>query len=278
MVLSPQLVGLNCFREGYQHQFYYFILMFSFLRHKITSRHLSSLSYPLQLAKAKFPLERAPLRGRWEGEMNREQAGLAAGCSSSWVLVDGILQSHPFRTEPCMGDLLTQHMHTSFLIMRKKEKPRLKVQVVSGDAQCLFRKSSGFCVFHMSFSEPQTHVKWASGANEAETRRRASGSCLTHLRAEARDWQACFVLAHWLAGKLGLPRSVCPSMARGRKYQEVRAGCSVQKLQNRVAFCRSREFVSFCCFPSVLATCLSLVLVTVVWALETERWVLHCCN
>lgn len=40
------------------------------------------------------------------------------------------------------------------------------MHVVSGDAQCLFRKSSGFCVFHMSFSEPQTHVKWAPGANE----------------------------------------------------------------------------------------------------------------
>ena len=120
--------------------FIYFIVCSSFLGHKITSRNLSSLSYLLLLAKAKFPLERAGSevsgKERNESESSRSCGrGVPAG-----VLLSEKLWSRPFRAAPSLGDFLTQHIsyiYSSLLVrMRKKKKKlRLKVQVISGDAQ-----------------------------------------------------------------------------------------------------------------------------------------------
>lgn len=117
-------------------------------------------------------------------------------------LVGEILSRIP-TTDPTQHGRFTYSACMHFLPDKKEKEEKAKVKSAScfWDAQCLFRKSSGFCVFHMSFAEPQTHVKWAPGANEAETRHRASGSLSTQLRAEASDWQACFVIAHWQARK-----------------------------------------------------------------------------
>lgn len=44
------------------------------------------------------------------------------------------------------------------------------MQVVSGDTQSLFRKSSGLCVFHYHFLSRKPHAGWAPWASEAEMR------------------------------------------------------------------------------------------------------------
>lgn len=94
----------------------------------------------------------------------------------------------------------------SFLIRvrRMRKRLRLKVHVVSGDTQCLFRKSSGFSVCFFFMCHFRSHKPTSSGL-PGQVRLKPDPNLLgaSEAGAEARDWQACFVTARWQAGKGG---------------------------------------------------------------------------
>ena len=152
------------------------------------------------MQKLNFPLEKSPSEVSWEERGGGEQ-GWQGGCSSGASCLMKSYSYSPSEQIPSMGDVLTQHIYTSFLIRmrKKKEKPRWRVQVVSGEAQCLFRKSCGFCVFHMSFSEPQNPCQMGSWGKWGWNETQRSWEPLDS--AEARRGQACPLIAPRQAGK-----------------------------------------------------------------------------
>lgn len=179
------------------------------------------------------------------------------------ILLGEWLLSRPFRTDP-RGEVSSLGICISFLIRvrRTRKRLRLKVHVVSGDAQCLFRKSSGFSVlfFHVSFSEPQTHVQWAPRQVRLKPDPELLGA--SEAGAEARGWQACFVTARWQAGKGGFSGASVLTMAGGGRRESGGKMMPLAVRQVEMHRCdktgqlaREQGVCELCCFPSVLVTC-----------------------
>ena len=197
------------------------LFFLSFLKHEIIAGVLPRLRCPLWQAKAKSLPGKIPLPGGLGGK-RWIRAGLAARVFVLKHLVEEISYYNRSDQIPSKEEVLTQHIYTSFLIRmrKKKKKPGWRVQVNFGDAQSLFRKSCGFSVFHMSFSEPQTPLQVGSwgkwGWNKTQTELLGAS---WPSRSEGRaglSWDCC-----WASREGGLLRSIRPT-AREARCQEAR--------------------------------------------------------